>query len=551
MFAALILISVLSLLGLIETDSMFVNAYSNLTSTPVMAGILQLKWKTTGLPQTRCGVLIANLVGDASEEVVHAGIGRITVLDGNTGSVIWSKLDSKIGEWCQPQIADLNNDKILEIIVPLQDPAGLLVLFGNSGATYWKRTDLGHETFGNPVIYDVNADGYPEIFFASTDIRYGLNGTGRVTKLSFDGGILAQTFVWRPCGGGLSLGDTDWDGEFELYMGDRNTGYGIGTVSFWANNLTQRWHRKEIMESSNIPMLADVNKDGLLDVVVGDLNGGLAVFRSSDGKTMRMTLNIPNDAPVHYQPSVYDIDRDGNLEMMMADGSHITSSPDVVVWDLVKWSIDFRTYVGACYYGPQTGDVNGDGLLEMLAVSSTGIFVFDKSYSLICKVTGLQGKLNYAVVQDIDNDGYSELVVTSSGGVTYAFDTLALKPKLRPRTEVRFYSEYRRGAAEYVAPPGSQRPIIANPTPLNGQTNVPLTTAQLSFYLKDYQNDLMNYTVTTIPNIGSKSATNVKNGKYTISVTNLTPTTVYQWTVTVTDGKHTTQITFKFKTAAK
>jgi hypothetical protein len=103
--------------------------------------------------------------------------------------------------------------------------------------------------------------------------------------------------------------------------------------------------------------------------------------------------------------------------------------------------------------------------MEMLAASSTGIFVFDKSYSLICKVTNLTGSLNYAVIQDIDNDGYSELVISSSGGVVYAFDTPARKPNLRPRSEVQFYSEYRRGAAEYVPPPGVQMPIGPNPNP--------------------------------------------------------------------------------------
>jgi len=32
-----------------------------------------------------------------------------------------------------------------------------------------------------------------------------------------------------------------------------------------------------------------------------------------------MTRGIPKQAPTHYQPCVYDIDGDGNLEMLMAD----------------------------------------------------------------------------------------------------------------------------------------------------------------------------------------------------------------------------------------
>jgi hypothetical protein len=521
------------------------------TTVSATSKVLQLKWTATGLPTTRAGVLIANVLGDAREEIIHAGVGKITVLDGSNGSPIWSVSDSTIQEFCQPQIADLNLDSILEIVVPLERPAGLLVLHGNTGSTYWKRTDLGLETYSSPVIYDVDADGYPEIFFGSTDVYHGLDGTGRVTALSYDGRILRQTFAWRPCGGGLSLGDTDSDGEFELYMGDRNSDYGNGTISFWARNLTQRWNRKDIMESSNIPVLADVTKDGILDVVVGDLNGGLAVFKSSDGNTIRKTLGIPNDAPVHYQFSVYDIDRDGNLEMMMADGSHNTTSQDVVVWDLVRWTIDARMYVGSCFYGPQVGDVTDDGIMEMLVASSTGIFIFDKSYSLIFNITGLHGTLNYAVIQDIDNDGYNELVISSSGGVVYAFDTPARKPNLRPRSEVQFYSEYRNGAAEYVPPPGPQRPVIGNPNPLGGKTDVPLTTTELSFYLKDYQNNLMNYTVVTTPNIGAASATNVKSGRFTVPITKLAPLTYYAWKVSVTDGKYWTNTTFTFKTEAE
>ena len=461
--------------------------------TTISSEVLQLKWTATGLPRTRSGVLIADVLGDAREEIVQAGVGKVVVLDGGNGSVIWSASDSTIGEFCEPQIVDLNLDKILEIVVPLERPAGLLVLRGNDGSVYWRRADLGLETYGSPVICDTDADGYPKIFFTSTDIYHGLDGTGRVTALRYDGRILLQTFAWRPCAGGLSLGDTDSDGEFELYMGDRNTGYGSGTISFWARNLTQRWNRKGIMESSNIPMLADVTKDGVLDVIAGDLNGGLAVFRSSDGSTIRMILGIPNDAPVHYQPSVYDIDQDGNLEMMMADGSHNTTSQDVVVWDLVKWSIDFRTYVGSCFYGPQTADVTGDGTMEMLVASSTGIFIFDKTYSLIFKITGLQGTLNYAVVQDIDNDGYSELVISSSGGVTYAFDTPARKPLLRPRSEVQFYSEYRCGAAEYVPPPGPARVAIAGDVNADGtvdSVDVAIVTAQ--FGTEDIRADINN-----------------------------------------------------------
>ncbi|MEM2568183.1 MAG: VCBS repeat-containing protein, partial [Candidatus Bathyarchaeia archaeon] len=288
--------------------------------------------------------MAADIDGDGIDEVISAGVGGVVALRGTDGSVIWRASDSGIRGLVQPQMADLNKDGILEVVVPIESPAGLLVLHANNGSIYWRRTDLGKETYSSPLIFDIDGDGYPTIFFASTDIYKGLDGSGRVTALSYDGNILYQTFAWRPCAGGLSIADTDGDGEFELYMGERHmymnsptygdNDYGRGVVSFWARNLTLRWYRPEILCSSQIPMIADVNNDGILDIIIGDLNGGLAVLNSTDGSVIRMTLGIPQKAPTHYQPSVYDIDGDGNLEMLMAD-PHDETSDDLVVWDLV------------------------------------------------------------------------------------------------------------------------------------------------------------------------------------------------------------------------
>ena len=51
-------------------------------------------------------------------------------------------------------------------------------------------------------------------------------------------------FSWRACSGGLSLADTDNDGVFEIYQGDRDMGYrGEDVVKrkVILNNLTERW----------------------------------------------------------------------------------------------------------------------------------------------------------------------------------------------------------------------------------------------------------------------------------------------------------------------
>lgn len=533
------------------------------------------KWMTKTGFRGVSGVLAADVNGDGKDEVIYAGKGGVGVHNGTEGGVIWSVADSGIGDHAQPQMADLNNDGILEIIVPLESPTGLLVLHANSGSTYWRlQTGLGGSTYSSPVVFDIDGNGYPTIFIGSTDTSDGLDGTGRVSAVSYEGIILYQAFSWRPCSGGLSIADTNWDGEFELYMGERNmylndpeygdNDYGKGVVSFWAKNLTLRWYRPEIFCSSQIPMIADVNKDGTLDIIIGDLGGGLAVLNSTDGSTIRMTLGIPGDAPTHYQPSVYDIDRDGNLEMLMAD-FHNTTSDDLVIWDLVKWKVDVRMYIGKCFYGPQLADVNGDGYMEIVACNYKSIFIIDKTYRVIDGVVGLSGDitdqgeirnidgismlvgtLNYAVAQDVDGDGYLELIVSTQSGDIYAFDTPARRPNPRPRTEVQFYSEFRCGAAEYVQPQGGPTPLISSPNPPNLAADMPLSPFELQFTLTDYQHDPMNYTVTTTPNIGSDSKINIANGRYSLLTSNLSPSTTYTWKVTATDGTHTRNATYTF-----
>ena len=525
------------------------------------ATVLSYKWMRSYFPIGfgEAGVLAADVDGNGMEEVVYASTSAVAVMNGTNGAIIWSVNDSKIGSYAKPQIADLDSDGNLEIVVPLQNPAGLLVLRGNDGSVYWRREDLGRELFSSPLVHDINGDGYPEVFVASTDVYNGLvNGTGRLTSLTHDGIVLHQTFSWRPCGGGLSIADTDHDGEFELYMGDRDmylnspgigdNGYGRGVRSFWASNLTERWSRPEFILSSSIPVPADVNADGILEIVVGDLYGAVVVLNSTDGSIIRKTYGDLTKWPVHYQFSVYDVDRDGALEMMMADGSHAGSSQDVVVWDLVNWTEKRRLSVGPCFYGPQLADLTGDGIMEIIACTDSGIFIFDTTYNLIWNATGLEPTLNYAVVQDIDGDDYNELVVSSQSYRVYAFDTPARRPNPRPRSEVQFYSEYRLGVAEYVPPPGSPEPLIYSLSPANHSRNVPVSLSSLQFTLTDYQIDMMNASIATNPDVGFDRKVNVANGRYIVPVSNLQYSTTYVWSINVTDGTHWTNQTFTFAT---
>jgi len=79
------------------------------------------------------------------------------------------------------------------------------------------------------------------------------------------------------------------------------------------------------------------------------------------------------------------------------------------------------------------------------------------------------------------------------------------------------------------------RPIISNPQPAHGSTNIPISISNLSFTIHDKNGDLMDYNVVTIPNIGSDIIFGVGNGTYNVSISSVEYDTQYIWYVNITD----------------
>ena len=593
---------------LVVSDGWFSNTQSwTVTINDMADPEITQKWvynTGSGAGSGESSPVIADLLpGVPGEEVLYVGVDTVRCINGITGEEEWRYSNGAIGWNVQPQMEDINNDGAYEIVIPLMYPTGILVLNGD-GTLYWQRNGIGGSSItSKPLLVDPDGDGYFMIFACPEDVR-GYSDvdnpendpavpdnmwggyTGRIWAFNYDGReindglwgsaggvrdisgeywdtdgdldeLYYQWFGWRPCSGGFSMADTDNDGLFELYQNDRDMYYSDGshakgTIAWeWSNELQQlslKWYQPDMLVSSHAPMIVDVDKDGVLDIVAAHMRGGIAVFNSTSGAEIRKDMNL--GLPGHYQPVVYDIDRDGNIEIILADGDH--GATDIVIFDLVEWKEDARMSIGMCKFPPTVADVTGDGIMDMIAVSDTGVFAFDGShnpavdgtYPVIPIDSGLPYQCIYPVAQDIDDDGLTEFVFTSSGYRVYAYDTPAPAPALRPRSEVQFYNERRTGVAEYVAPVFYDRtvPIVSDPSPGRYATDVSVGITQLSFNIEDIQGDLMDYTVTTtIPvNPGDISGVGVDAGTITVEVTGtLAYNTKYTWTVSVTDGENT------------
>jgi hypothetical protein len=512
-----------------------------------------LKWSQTSTTgNSKVGPLAADVNNDGQMEVVRSGQNGIVVYSGTTGNVIWTKSMPMWDNHIPIEAIDLNKDGILEIIC--SNGTGTMAIYGNNHTVYWNNPNAPLYN-KHPVTGDINADGYPEVFVCTAGAQ-DASILGSVTGLTHDGQIFAQVPTYFPCFGGLSLGDTNSDGIFELYLNERNYGYGGTTAgkglrAFWATNLTERWNHPEMISSSHCPTLIDTNKDGILDVVDLHQRGGIAIFNSADGSIIHQIMRIPG-LQTHSQPTIYDIDNDGNLELIACGGSDTWSKP--IIWDLYTWSLE--TWLPFdCLEPPAIADIDGDGNVEILASTETNISIFNHNYQFIGSIPLANDNDYYGmaviVAQDIDNDGLLELVLNRFNQI-YAYDTIGAAPTPRALSQFNYYSP-QRGRSPYYIPYGPLVPLSLNEYPANGSSNIPYNP-QLSTYVFDYQNDLMTITIRTNATTGGwhtlRTYSNVHEGTYTVDTTGINiPHKMYWWSVTITDstGQTTTKI-YKFKT---
>jgi uncharacterized repeat protein (TIGR02543 family) len=505
-----------------------------------------LKWSVaTGLGECANGPLAADVNADGKMEVIRDGADGLAVYDGATGSLIWKNTIS-LYSWHVPmEIIDLNLDGIPEILVTEAD-AGISAFYGNNGTRYWHNYQARARD-KQMVAGDINADGYPEVFVCTSGFP------GSITALTYDGYIYAQNATGYPCWGGLTLGDPNHDGVFDVYQNDY---YAYGVRCWWASNLTLKWKQNisgQISCESHCSTLVDVNNDGIDEVVaLNQYRGGrgIAVLNSENGSVMKFKQSI-SGMSAHSQPTIYDVDNDGNLELISAgDGKGRTGKP--YIWDLVAWTLD-AVLPYACLEPPAVADIDGDGNVEIICCNPDNITIYNTTYTLITTLPIVHSQA-YVVAQDIDDDGLTELIFNADDRV-YAYNTVASAPTPRARSEVTYYGQGR-GRAPYYQPYGPVAPIVRNENPTNG-ADYQQRNPTLSVYVYDYQFNTMNITFRTNASTGLwhdiDTETNVSYGTFLTTTTEMNAFgTTYWWSVNITDSTGVTiEKIFIFKTEGK
>ncbi len=206
----------------------------------------------------------------------------------------------------QPVVADFDRDGVVEIAVVAggEHHYRLYIVEQDGTVTYTSRELVEHPFYGTLAADDLNRDGYLDIIVAS---RYKIFAFNRNATLLTNYPFLNEsTYVKRELAGNWII---TYDVPFEFY-------------------------------SSPVP--ADLNNDGVPDLIIGSPKYGILGYNGITGELLDY-FPLMTAAPVSAVPLVWDIDRDGNLEIAAGDDRGV-----FYVWQIPSSNPSIRW---PCIYG--------------------------------------------------------------------------------------------------------------------------------------------------------------------------------------------------------
>jgi outer membrane protein assembly factor BamB len=332
-----------------------------------------------------------------------------------------------------PTVGDINDDRELEIVFGSNDK--YLYALDRYGNELWNFAVLG-SIVNSPTIGDIDGDGLNEIIFGGI---FQDGGDPNLYVLNGEDGSLIWQFESAGVGGShrgfqasALLHDLNDDGFDDVLIGSMDSYFyafnGTNGDIIWQSEAFEHFIR------ASSP-LGDLDKDGDLEVIVADNH---AIVRNYDAVTGTLEWERNIGYGIEATPLLADVDGDHFFEIILFTIGGQGSSGDVVILNhdgSELWRSNVHIYF---YTSPTILDIDGDGLVDIIGGDSNDhtIIAYKGTNGAILWETILPNCIwsqAPLVTADIDRDGTIEVIAganpnlyclsTEDGTIEWIFET--------------------------------------------------------------------------------------------------------------------------------
>ena len=459
--------------------------YSNqITLDTCTPGKSLLNKSDTPAKHTGSTLLATDLNGDGIQDLIVGNVGYPNLIKlTNNGTLTTAHISAQdtlfpsntlpvnLWSFAIPSYVDINNDGKKDILISTFDPNEYLAetyksvwLYKNIGTNsspvfkYVKEDFLQDEmidvgTGAYPVFFDYDNDGLKDLFIGNMGYRdtsytqagYSISkftskialfkniGTASNPQFKLITRDFANVSTLNILGAYPTFGDINGDGKAEMIVGSAD-----GTLYLYVNNAPTGSTPNFVLSQSNYqginvgsyaaPQLFDLNKDGLLDLIVG--NRG-TIWKDSLGNIITMKGNLfyyKNTGTAANPVFTLATDSLGGIDVTNFDVSNYGYSTPCFFRTAAN---ETRLFVGnnegkVYYYKNIDNNLNGNFTIAdtLTFIDNTTKYVID------------EGNRSGVAFADINNDGYLDIMVGNQAGGIAFYKGAALNTGITPTHDI-------------------------------------------------------------------------------------------------------------------